>query len=151
MELPAVIRTVGQYKRYQINLQEPICTALPRSIILPLCIELSHEQAVMTDYGGGDWRDLAEFIGLPSTMIRLIEEYRGDKTKAFTLLDLWDRGISHNPGTLIKLIIAMDRGGFNALLRDFIITPLEGKLLNVNYACISKFVCMFPFCFVFVD
>lgn len=129
MDLPAGLRAVGHFQGRPIDLHDPVCTSLPRCIIWPLCLHLSNEQAVKTDFGGGDWRDLAEFIRLPSRMIAMIEDYRGDKTKAFTLLYLWDRGIPRNPGTLLKLIIAMDKIGFaDYYLRE----PLQGEQATMS-------------------
>lgn len=128
MDLPAGLRSTGSYRGHPVGLQDPICVSLPRHIILPLCAHLSNEQAVIMD-SGGDWRTLADYIGLPVRMIEMIEDYRGDKMKAFTLLKLWDRGIPRNPGTLLKLIIALHRSGFSeSYLRDLIIKPLQGRM-----------------------
>lgn len=125
----SVLRTTGSYRGRQINLDDPISISLPRDIILPLCTHLSGEQAVTLDFGGGDWRDLADFIGLPSQIIELIDESR-DGLKAYTLLKLWDRGIARNPGTLLKLIIALHESGFaGSYLQEFIVTPLQGEIL----------------------
>ena len=124
----SMLRTTGSYRGRQINLDDPICISLPRDIIVPLCTLLSGEQAVTLDHGGGDWRDLADFIGLPSQIIELIDESR-DGFKAYTLLKLWDRGITRNPGTLLKLIIALHEGGFGrSYLEDYIVAPLQGEI-----------------------
>ena len=128
MDLPSSLRSTCYYKGRPIDLNDPICVSLPRDIIWPLCLHLSNEQAIIMDSGGGDWRTLADFIGLPLRIIETIEDYRGDKTKAFTLLKLWDRGIPVNPGSLLKLIIALHKSGFSeSYLRDFIVTPLQGN------------------------
>ena len=125
---------IGYYQGRPINLQDPICTSLPRCIIWPLCAHLSNEQAIMTDIGG-DWRDLAEFIGLPSTIIQMIDGIRGRTCKAYTLLKLWDTKISRNNGTLLKLIIALYKAGFAmSYLKECIITPLQG--INHDLKCI---------------
>ncbi|XP_003388635.1 PREDICTED: uncharacterized protein LOC100636250 [Amphimedon queenslandica] len=127
MALPPSLRSTGYYKGHPIDLNDPICLSLPRDIIWPLCLHLSNEQALIMDSGGGDWRTLADFIGLPLRIIEMIEDYRGDKTKAFTLFKLWDRGIPVNPGSLLKLIVALHKSGFrDSYLRDFIVSPLQG-------------------------
>lgn len=119
---------VGYYEGRQINLQDPICISLPRSIIWPLCAHLSNEQAIMTDIGG-DWRNLAEFIGLPPAIIQMIDDIRGRNSKAYTLLKLWDQKIPPNRGTLLKLIVALHNAGFaKSYLKELIITPLKGKI-----------------------
>jgi hypothetical protein len=56
----------------------------------------------------------------------MIEDTRGRTCKAYMLLKLWDQGIPSNPGSLLKLIIAMYKSGFaGSYLKDFILTPLK--------------------------
>ena len=113
------------YKGHEVDIDGPICN-LPREVIWPLAANLSIPSPVDLDGRGGDWRDLAGYIRLPITTIDLIED-SGGKTKAFTLLKLWDRGIKKNRGTVRKLMVALHEAGFgDSFLKDFMLKPLLG-------------------------
>lgn len=107
----------------EIDLDGPIC-GIPKDVIWPLCAHLSLESPLHVVGRGGDWKDLADYVGLPTIAIDLIKD-RNDKTKAFTFFKLWDRGIKKNRGTVRKLIIALYEAGFSeSYSRDHLLEPL---------------------------
>ena len=113
------------YRGYEIELDGPIC-GLPRNIILPLCLNLSLETLVDTSGIGGNWKDLAGHVGLPTIIIELIEQC-ADRTKPYTFFELWDNRIKKNVGSVRKLIIALHEAGFgDSYLRDYLLNPLLG-------------------------
>lgn len=118
---------LGKFEGCPIDLNAPICS-LPRNIMWPLCVNLSVEQSVFIEGSGGDWKSLGSYIHLPAVMEERIEEYsRGKKTTpAFVLLDLWDRGIKKNPGSIRKLLIALHQSGMVTYLNQHILAPLQG-------------------------
>ena len=133
---------LGIYEGRRICLDKPICS-LPRRILWPLCLYLSGEQPVYIEGIGGDWKTLANYIHLPSVMEERIEDYtRGKKTTpAFVLLDMWDKGIRKNPGSIRKLMIAMHQSGLVAYLNQYILSPLQGikfPVLKTFIHCFSS-------------
>ena len=115
------------YSGREIHLDGPICS-LPKDVIWPLCAHLSIESPVELDGRGGDWKDVADFVGLPPTAIDLIKQHQ-DRTKAFTFFKLWDQGIKKNRGTVRKLIIALYEAGFGqSYLKDHVLDPLLGGM-----------------------
>ncbi len=113
------------YRGREIDIDGPIC-CLPREIIWPLCANLSLESPVDVTGRGGDWRDLAGHIGLPTIVIELIQR-SSERTKPYALFELWDNGIVKNRGSVRKLIIALHEAGFkDSFLGDHLLNLLMG-------------------------
>ena len=87
---------------------------LPGEVLQPLCLKLSVRNAL-----GHDWRQLAGYIRLPFEAIEVIDQLPQTYTlKAFKLIELWDRGIKKNPGTVRKFIIALTECDFPGYVQD---------------------------------
>lgn len=119
------LRSQLKYSGSELDIDGPICS-LPVRLLKPLCAKLALDISVDVDGHGGNWRDLAGHIGLPMAMIELIESFK-DRTKPHTLFKIWDEGISRNPGSIRKLIIALFELGISYLEDDLLI-PLMGKV-----------------------
>lgn len=102
----------------EFNVDGPILN-LPGEVLEPLCLSLSVSNPL-----AHDWKRLAGYIRLPFHVIALIDQTQS--LKAFKLIELWDRGIKKNPGTVRKLIVALTECDFPSYVRD-LRSQLQGR------------------------